>query len=314
MLEFNSSLLREKFIIQSKDKGDEPIVAFSNRISVSLVSPDGIDNETFIIRTQNMHSCARLAASVIKNFSEKGTLANRPIPVTWNDLWGDIVKGYEKIWNPHIWCAIYHKGRVVYEDGNRHPFLDIIEQCDAANKDKYESSVELAEDIFSRAGKNVTIDHESNVALVVSASAEKAKCGIIVRAAKSVTTFNYTATAKEDSERKIHPYTTLTVAASFLEAVQLAFQIGMMKKRKEYKLLEKYSDEDRHLRRATNRMANLNKAIANYEGFFNVIYRPDRPIFKDIVTKAEELAARILRPEVEKKLEDGEIEAKDWVM
>ncbi len=314
MLEFNSSLLREKFIIQSQDQDDEPIVAFSNRLAVSLVSPDGIDNETFIIRTQNMHSCARLAASIIKNFSEKGTLAHRATSVQWNELWGDIIKGYEKIWNPNIWCTIYYKGRIVYEDGEHHSFLDIIEQCDAANKDNYESSVELAEDIFSRAGKKVKIDHEANVALVVSANAEKAKCGIIVRAAKSVTTFNYTATSKEDSDRKIHPYTTLTVAASFLEGVQLAFQIGMMKKKKEYKLIEQYSDEDRHLRRATNRMANLNKAISNYEGFFNVIYRPDRPIFKDIVIKAEELAAKVLRPEVEKKLADGDIEAKDWVI
>ena len=314
MDKFNTSLLREKFLIQSGDKKEEPIIALSNRIVIHLVSPDGIDDETFVIRTQNMHSCARLAAAIVKDFSEKGTLANRSVPVSWQGLWDDVVKGYEKDWNPSIWCAIYHKGRVIYRDGNHHPFLDIIEQCDAANNQgDYPSSIQLAEDIFGQAGKKVEIDHDSNVALITSTTPEKAKCGIIARAATGTTTFNYTATPKEGSERRIHPYTAISVAASFLEAIQLAFQIGLMAKKKEYGLIEKYSDEDRQHRRATNRMANLNRAISNFETFFTVVYRPDRPTFPQMVSKAEEVALKILRPQIEKKLAEGKIDPKDWI-
>ena len=73
----------------------------------------------------------------------------------------------------------------------------------------------------------------SNIAMVMSSTSEKAKCGIIVRSASGATTFNYTAQVKEENPRPIHPYTILTVAASFLEAVQLAFQVGLMNRKKE---------------------------------------------------------------------------------
>jgi hypothetical protein len=313
MPEFKTSLLREKFEIKPKDSKEDPIIALSNRIVVSLKSPDGIDDETFVVRTQNMHSCVRLAAAIVKDFHDNGTLANRGKPVPWKTIWEDVIKGYEKDWNKDIWCVIYHKGRVVYQDGEHHPFLDIIEQCDAANKQEYTKSLSFAEDVFAQAGKKVKIDHDSNIAMVVSSTEEKAKCGIIVRAATGATTFNYTTTPREDNPRTIHPYTTLTVAASFLEAVQLAFQVGLMNRKQEYRLIEKYSDEDRKHRRATNRLANLNRAISNYENYFHVVYRPDRPTFPEMVSKAEEFSIKILKPQIEEKIAAGELNAKDWI-
>ena len=109
-------------------------------------------------------------------------------------------------------------------------------------------------------------------------------------------------------------HTTLTVAAAFLEAVQLAFQVGLMNRKKEYHLFEAYSDEDRKHKRATRRLANLNRAISQYEQNFDVSYRPDRPTFPEMVAKAEEKALSILKPQIEKMIEEGELEQKDWVM
>ena len=109
MVDFKASLLREKFTItEKKNKNADPVIALSNRIVVPLVSEDKIDNETFIIRTQNMHSCARMAAAITKEFAERGTLANRAIPIPWNNMWLDVIKGYERDWNENIWCTIYH--------------------------------------------------------------------------------------------------------------------------------------------------------------------------------------------------------------
>lgn len=314
MVEFRTSLLREKFVIQSDNKEEEPIVALSNRIVVPLISADGIDNETFIVRTQNMHSCTRLAAAVTKEFFERGTIASRTVPMSWKEIWFDVIKGYERDWNPDIWCAIYYKGRNVYQHGKHHPFLDIIEQCDAANQQEYSESVSFAEKAFSQAGKNVTIDHDSNIALVISCKEKQAKCGIIVRAATGATTFNYTSSQKEDTPRSIHVHTTLTVAAAFLEGIQLSFQVGLMNRKQEYKLIEKFSDEDRKHKRAINRLANLNRAIANYEQHFTVNYRPDRPTFNEMVKKAEEFSIKILKPQIEAKIAEGELKADDWVM
>lgn len=314
MQEFKTSLLREKFILHPFNKDEDEIIALSNRMSIPLKSKDGLDNETYIVRTQNMHSCARMSASIVKEFTEHGSLSERAMPVNWKILWGDVIKGYEKDWNPYIWCAIYHKGRVVFEYGEHHPFLDIIEQCDTANKGEYIESIKFAENAFGQAGKKVTIEHDSNIALISSTTETKAKSGIIVRAATGATTFNYTATAREDSPLTIHPYTTLTVSAAFLEAIQLSFQVGLMNKKQQFKLIEKYSDEERQHRRATNRLANLNSAIGNYEDNFNVNYRPDRPTIKDMLLKSEEFAVKILKPQIEEKLADGTLDAKDWVI
>lgn len=314
MTAFKTSLLRERFVIQPENKNEEPIVALSNRIVVPLVSPDGLDNETFIIRTQNMHSCARLAAAILKEFSERGTLANRAAPLSWNAIWEDVVKGYERDWNPDIWCAIYYKGRIIFSEGNHHPFLDVIEKCDMANTDEYAQSVAFAENVFSQAGKAVTIEHVSNIALVVSSTVEQVKCGIIVRAATGTTTFNYTATPKETNSRPIQAHTALTVAAAFLEGIQLSFQVGLLNKKSDLQLIEKHSDEDKKHKRSKNRLANLDRAIGSYENLFGVYYRPDRPTFKDMVKKAEEFSVKALQPQIKSKIADGELRAEDWIM
>jgi hypothetical protein len=302
MMEFRTSLLREKFVITEKaDKSAEPVIAMSNRIAIPLISEDKIDNETYVVRTQNMHSCARLAAAITKEFFERGTIANRAIPMNWEDIWLDVIKGYERDWNPDIWCCIYHRGRVIYQKGEHHPFLDIIEQCDAANKSEYVESVKFAEEAFSQAGKEVHIDHETNVALITSCAEEQAKCGIIIRSAGGATTFNYTAVPKPNVNKPIHAHTTLTVAAAFLEGVQLSFKVGLLNKKQEYRLIEKYSDEYRQYKRTHNRLVNLDRAIGMYENKFNVNYRPDRPIFKDIVEKAEATAVIILKDQIDEK-------------
>lgn len=314
MTEFRTSLLREKFTITEKlDKKAEPVIALSNRISVPLTSKDKIDNETFVIRTQNMHSCARLAAAVAKEFFERGTIANRGIPLPWGEIWMDVIKGYERDWNPDIWCVIYHKGRIIFQSGEHHPFLDIIEQCDAVNKNDYSQSVSFAEDAFSKAGKDVNIQHDSNVALITSCTAEQAKCGVIIRAANGATTFNYAASANLKYNKPIHAHTTLTVAAAFLEGVQLAFKVGLLNKKQEYKLIEQYSDESRQYRRADNRLKNLDRAIGIYEQQFNVTYRPERPTFKDMVEKAEKTAHQMLKSEIEEQLSNGIIPRVEWV-
>lgn len=314
MNELRTSLMREKFIIQSDDKSEEPIIALSNRIIIHLISEDKIDDEIFVIRTQNMHSCARLAAAITKEFYERGTIANRATPISWDTLWGDVIKGYEKDWNPDIWAVIYHRGRVVFNDGSHHPFLDIIEQCDAANQQEYKKSIKFAEEAFSQAGKTVKIDHDSNIALVVAIDKEQAKCGIIARGATGTTTFNYTCKTSPKTNKPVLAHTTLTVSAAYLEAIQLAFQVGLLNRKKEFKLFEKYSDEERKHRRATNRLSNLDRAIANYEMGFSVNYRPDRPDFKEMVKKSEEFAMKILRPEIEAKIESGDIDSKDWIL
>ncbi len=313
-LEFKTTLLREKFTLRdpSGDLSDvPPVVALSNRMSLPLVN--GAESETFVIRTQNMHSCARLAAAISKEFFERGAITKRVMRFSWESLWRDVIKGYEKDWNPDIWAAIYHKGRVIFEDGNRHPFLDIIEKCDAVSRDGYAESVVFAEQAFQQAGKPVKIEHDSNIALILSIKDEEAKGGVILRGANRKTTFNFTITPRKIAAEPLRIPTILTLSAAFLEGVQLAFNVGMTNRKRASGLIEKYSDEDRKGKRGIERLANLGQAIETVERKYICKYRPDRPEFPQMMREAEEFANKILRPQIEAKIASGELDARDWI-
>lgn len=315
-MEFKSTLLREKFTLRdpSGDLSDTPpVVALSNRMVLPLESESGEDSETFIVRTQNMHSCVRLCAAVAKEYFDRGNITKRVMPFRWENLWRDVIKGYEKDWNPDIWCAIYHKGRVIYEDGTRHPFLDIIEKCDAVSGNSYTESVAFAEQAFQQAGKAMKIEHDSNVALILSIKPDEAKGGVILRGANRKTTFNYTITPRKSAGEPVRVPTILTISAAFLEGVQLAFNVGMTNKKRAIGLLEKYSDEDRKGKRGGERLANLSQAIEGVERKYICKYRPDRPDFPQMMRDAEEFASKILRPQIEAKIASGELNPRDWV-
>lgn len=319
MSEFQSSLLREKFVIHDAMPGEdgakaEPIVALSNRLVLPLVSKNRRDRETFVIRAQNMHTTARLGAQIAKDFYDYGPVMGRATPFQWDKAYEAITKGYEEKWNPDRWVAVYNNGRVIFQGGAviHHPFLDIIEQCDARNNEDYERSMEIAKDAFHQAGKLVNIEHDSNIALVMSVKPEEGKCGVIVRGPDKTTTFNLT--AKTRSGRDVKVSECLTVAAAFLEGIQLAFFVGLTRQKVRYELIETEAAAARQCEDASHKLGRLNSAISQFENLQNVNYRPDKPNFSGMVTDAEEFARKMLAKEIEAKIASGEIDQGDWVV
>jgi hypothetical protein len=297
MLEFNATLLREKFIIQdiqpapgAADKG--AIIALSNRMAVPLASDDTEQRETYVIRAQNMHSCARMAAHLTKEFQEGGPIDQRSQPFDWAGGWDSIEKGYEEKWNPQRWIAVYHKGRAVFEAGPRHPFLDIIEQCDVRNKGEYEKSIEIARDAFRRAGKNVTITYDANVALILSVTNEQGRCGLIVRGPNRTTTFNFVARPK--AGRMVRVSSCLSAAAFFLEGIQMCFTIGMVQYKLQQSLIDPKGAESKQGQEAGQKIGRLRVAIDQFEAMFDVTYRPERPDFNEMVASAEQFARKLV--------------------
>lgn len=295
---FQTSLLREKFTMTEVESPDTPpVIALSNRMAVTFSNDLDQERETFVIRTQNMHSCVRLAAAIAREVAERGAISYRATDFRWDYLWQDVIKGYEKDWNPAIWCAIYMNGRLLYSDGNHHNFLDIIEQCDAANKGEYIEALPFAEKIFLQAGKTVKIGYDSNVALIVRVAPEEAKCGIVLRGANKKATFSFKALKKDKPRAEdLRPPTVLSVAAAYLEGVQLTFQVGMMNRKYALGMIEKYSDEYRRMERSTRRIGALNRACIQFDTDFAVTYRPERPDFQRYIAEAEIAAAKILAP------------------
>lgn len=312
---FNASLLREKFVIRDvmpADISDEtPVIALSNRLVLPFASADGKTREEFVVRAQNMHTCARLGAKIAQDFQDHGSIMNRKKPFDWEDAYKAITRGYEERWNKDRWVSVYHKGRIIYEDGEgeRHPFLDIIEQCDARNKGDYTKAVSVAEDAFKQAGKSVNIEHDSNIALIMHVTDDEGKCGIILRGPNKTTTFNFS--AKKKAGRKVRISQCLSVSAAFLEGIQLAFLVGMTNMKVRYELIDANSDEATKGREASQKLGRLNGAITQFENLLAVSYRPDRPQLSKMIDGAEDFAKDSFSVEIQKRIAEGD---DGWVM
>lgn len=306
MISFNSSLLREKFAIDDPlDTGSDsgaPVLALSNRMVVELNAPNNRHKERFVIRAQNMHSCVRLAARLVRTYHTTGPILARNESFEWESIWEQIVSDYEYEFNPQRWVAVYNNGKILFEAGEHHPFLDVIEKCDALNKGEYEKAIPLAENAFRQLGREVQIDYDANVALVTEIDEKQGRCGVILRGPNRTTTFNFAVFPKGESPLNIPQI--LAASAAFLEGIQLAFMIGMNNEKIRIGIIERFSLEERMTREARRRLSRLNAEIANLESTCDVRYRPERPEFPHIVMDAEKLATKILKPPPPKPKEE----------
>jgi len=297
---FNSSLLREKFIIEEHGPEDEKsgldMSVCSNRMAIDLQSGEMIP-ESYVIRAHNMHSCARMAATIVNSYNQTGPILNRNPPYNWEDAWNIVIDEYERAHNPHRWVAVYNKGRIIFEAEGHHSFLDVIEQCDAINKGSYETSFEMAQAAFKKAGKNVKIQYNSNIALVVDIERMKGRCGMILRGPERTTTFNMIMESNKKGSA-LNTAQCITGAAAFLEGIQLAYMVGINLEKISRGEIESHTPEDLKTREARKRLGRLNADVITLENKAKVRYRPERPNFFEIVTISERLA--------QKKLEESE--------
>ena len=131
-----------------------------------------------------------------------------------------------------------------------------------------------------------------------------------MRGAGHTTTFNFT--ARERHQKEIRTSQCLSVAAAYLEGIQLAFQVGMGKRKIHYEIIE-----DEQERKKTfdgeDRLGRLNHAILKFDAAHDVNYRPERPDFFKHVIAAEKFADKILKPQIKAKLAAGDLDEKDWI-
>jgi len=290
-MDLNASLLREKFTIKekpsdSKEKGLDTI-APSTRFPLDITYAE-LPSKRYIIRTNNMHNCVRVAANLIDNYERHGPLEHRKTPINWSTLWGAAFSPYERLYSKKPWISIYHKGEQIFSHGKHHAFFDVIEKYDALNKNDndYVNSLKLAKDAFSQAGKQVDIEYETNIALVAYLSELENRCSMILRWADKTTTFNYSMSPLTD-QIELTPTHSLITAAYFLEGVQLSFFIGKNTALIERNIIEKLSEQDIQAHKARERLAELQAQIDSVERSYKIRYRPERPNFDYIINHAE---------------------------
>ncbi len=288
-MDFSTTLLREKFVI-SDNRGEttegHPIIAVSNRMVVPLTDSNGKLIETFIIRAQTMHACIRMAGKIMQTFMRAGPLMARDEQFNFQEAWDNIIEDHERQFNPDRWIAVYSGGRLVFGGEDHHMFLDMVEKCESRNPGDYEKAIKLAEEAFANLGKQVTISHEGHIGLVATIKKGHGKCGLILRNPNRRTTFNFIAENKE-ADVNVSPTQCMTVAAAFLEGIQLAFQIGMANEKLRVGAIKRYSEEDRRAESGRRRLGRLNAEIRTFENAFDVRYRPEKPEFGQLVSNAE---------------------------
>jgi len=286
MMLLNTSLLRERFTITEKNTNQAPIQALGNRILLPLKSKNGEISERFVIRTHSMHMALMMAARVTQEFYDSGPITNRTIKLSWKDIWYDISSDFERPHTPETWISIYHNGRPIFQDGNYHPFLDIIEQCDIKNRDEYDRAIPMAIDVFKQAGKDVEIEHDVNIASVIGTMDDTTRCGLILRAPDKTSTFNFTLSPDRQKNFTPEPHHGLELASIYLEAIQLSVLAGFVDKKIEQGKIRETSAEALRAKASYKRIGRLNQSITGFENMYSIRYRPEKPDFSEILKEA----------------------------
>lgn len=291
MQKFNSTLLRERFQIKEVVSGDrfeqndhesgETVTAASNRMVIPFKDDLGIPVAEYVIRTHTMHTCMRLARELIKRLNSDDDEDPLPGLEDWVDFWNKIITPAEQSFDPDHWCAVYKDGKAVFQDGDHHAFLDVIETFACKHNCDYEQAVALAENAFKKAGKEVRIDHEAKIAAIIEHSKDVTKCGIIMRSPKHTTTYNIRVTAKDRVHGHILP--ALDLCSEYLEGMHHSFMVGHHES-----LLHKRQARSSHqsemiISGARTRMYKIQRRVRELEGISDVHYRPEKPSFKKII-------------------------------
>ena len=291
-MDIDTSLLREKFIIRERATENSArrlyIVAPSTRMSITL-QLGGLPPETYIVRTKSTHSCARFVVAMVTDYEKHGPFMSRSIKPDWHEMWQKTHSNYDKLYNRDYWVAVYKDGQKVFAEGQYHAIFDVIEKCDAKEKNNYEKSLKLAETAFSKAGRETRIEHESNVAMVAVLNNEQQRCSMILRSADKTTTFNY-AIKIDDPNVPLVTAQGLSTAADFLEGVELCYLVGANNAALALNEVQEYSDQDKRARKARERVNQLIAQIDSLENRFAVRYRPERPDFDLVMEHAEDSA------------------------
>lgn len=300
-MNIDTSLLREKFLIKErKERKDDKVLEFtacSNRMVINLQAGE-MPTETFIVRSNTMHNCIRMVSKVMHEYDRRGPLLSRAKSLDWDEIWEKTLSPFERRYNPDRWICIYNKGKIIYQTGKHHSFLDVIEQCDAAQNGDYNKSIPLAEAAFKKAGKNINLDYNSNVALVAILNRKEGRCSMVLRGPDRTTTFNFNIKTSEHSNTLNLPH-GLTTASDFLEGVQLAYHIGFLSEKLSVGLINKESDEYKKMLRAQERLNEIDALINSMENSYRMRYRPERPDFNHIIETSKRCASERINDEDE---------------
>lgn len=276
MKEFNTALIREKVVFRSRPAdgaamGDDMANVGSNRIMVQLGAED------VVVRAQNMHTALRLAASLVSFYAshDGGVALALNEEKDWKSLWAKALSSYERENNDRIWGSVHIGGKPAFAT-SPHPFVDVIEKCVAAAAGNYDAAIDLTEAALKKAGQDVKIEHAVNAAANFTDNGKSMRCGILHRSVKTGI-FTFTVEGGETMDRT---YRTLSIAADFLEMINLQFLYRPLGSKLRSEEISPYSPEGKKARAIGERHGELMRHTVAFEAAYTVRYRPEKPELK----------------------------------
>lgn len=290
-MDINTTLLRERFVIREISGGrnqpdGDTIVATSNRMSLPLGNEQEGSASGFVIRSRFMHGAVRMASRLVFLDTRHKLLADQNGQYDLSAVCEQMIPDHDLAYNGDPWVVVYKAGKIVFQSGNHHPFLDVIEKYDAKSPGNYDRSVVAAEKAFEQMGRKVSISHNSNIGLVAHLRHSMGRCGMIVRNPHKSTTFNYVA-ENTGEDQNLMPCDCLNACAAFLEGIQLSVRLGMINEQFRQGQIESASQEMKEAQSARSRLSDLVQEIGQFEDKYTVHYRPERADFSAIVKEAE---------------------------
>ena len=283
------SLLREKFIIREIDMEGHDMIALGNRLAIPL--PKVAD--PLIIRGHSIHMTLRYGAEIIKHLSYSGHIENVETLFEWGKGWEKLIDKFEGKHVPSTWICVYYQGKIIFQSGHHHMFFDVIEQCEYKNKNKqenYEQSILMARAAFKQMGRSVMIEQESHVGFVLDDGGEELRFAIILRTPEQKATFIGRMTANKDFKLTPRDHEAMTLAADYIEGINIAVRSGFMEADINKGIIKKHSDAMKFFHALQNRLGGLTAAISQIERKFTLRYRPEKPDFKTIQKECKESA------------------------
>lgn len=309
MKDFNTQVLRERFVLDPLDDKSPAIITLSNRAVLDLVDSNGKIVEKVVLRGHMLHTVVRLMGSLLNTYTRTGPLFKREPPLKWEEIWDLAAGPFERAHNPELWVAIYHQGKPVYQQGDHPNFVDVLEMCDYRESGNYDRSINTARDMFNRAGHPVTVEHDSNIAASFNINKKQGRVSLVLRGAQKKTTFSFTGEARDLPAKEMNPVHFINAAAAFLDGIHLAFHVGTGNERLRRGLMTTHSTDGILLTAARARIAESNAAVRAFENLHVVHYRPERPEFAELVVASENMTRKRLDEEEAEALEAAEAAA-----
>lgn len=277
-------MIRERCTIRDEALGNVGSHILSNRLSVP------IGTHTLNVRGQNMHSVTRLAArlfDVLVDSKDQKTIA-KPDASVLKGMWDGVA---DDVFNNRDgnWASAYLDGELIFASDKHHPFLDLIEKQVGQSEASYDMNVMITAENFNAAGfPGMSVEHDTNVALVLTLEKERGRSGLIYRHPQRTTTFSYSLTPQNQPDsfdmRERVP-AILEMAADFLESIQLCYASAA-------EGAKGLAQDGAKVDAYRMRLGDLHKSIDGFEEGMHVAYRPERPNFTRFLQEAQMLLVR----------------------